>query len=125
MHIRHVTQWEFKQGDSDKVTFDKICSIFGEGRITDLIVRKWFAKFASGNIALNGELRVRGPSEFDDSFLKAILQQNPRQARDIAKRMYRSKSTVCRHLEKLGKVFKLGIWVLTVSAKEIKKIAWQ
>ena len=40
IHIRQVMQWEFKQGNSAKVTFDKICNAFGEGRITDLTVRK-------------------------------------------------------------------------------------
>ena len=49
------------------------------------------------------------PSEFGDNFLKAVLKQNPRHARDIAKRMYTSQSTVCRHLEKLEEVFKLGV----------------
>ena len=62
-------------------------------------------------MTLNGELGVGRHSEFDNNFLKAILVQNPRQARDIARRMCTSQSTVCRHLEKLGKVFKLGVWV--------------
>ena len=56
MHIRHVMVWEFKQGNSAQETFDKICSVYGEGRITDRAVRKWFAKFHSGNMALNDEL---------------------------------------------------------------------
>ena len=52
------------------------------------------------------------PSEFDVNFLEAILEQNPCQStRDIAKRMHISQSTLCRHLEKLGKVCKLGAWV--------------
>ena len=71
MHILQVMLWEFKQGNSAKVTFDKICSIFGEGRITDLTVKKWFAKFRFGNMTLNGELGVRCPYEFYDNFLKA------------------------------------------------------
>ena len=28
--IRHVTHWEFKQGNSDKMTFDKMRSIFNK-----------------------------------------------------------------------------------------------
>ena len=90
VHIRHVMQWEFKQGNTVKETFDKIHSVFGEGRITDLTVRKWFVKFRSGNMTLNGQLGLRRPSVFDDNFLKAILEQNSRQARDIAIRIYTS-----------------------------------
>ena len=108
--IRHVMLWEFKQGNSAQVTFDKICSVYGEGRKTDRAVRNWFAKFRSGNTILNDELRVGRPSEFDDNFLKAVLEQSPRQSTEyIAKRIHASQSTVCRHLEKLGKVCKLGV----------------
>ena len=35
VHIRHVMLWVFKQGNSAKVTFYKLCSVYGEGRITD------------------------------------------------------------------------------------------
>ena len=80
------------------MTFDKIWSVFGEGQKTDLTVREWFAKFCSRNITLKGELGVGCPSEFDDNFLKAILEQNSLQARDIAKKMYASQSTLCSHL---------------------------
>ena len=76
-------QWDFKQDNNAKTTFDKMCSVFGEGPISDLTVRKWFVKFRSGNMTLNGELGVGHPSEFDDNFLKATMEQNPRQARDI------------------------------------------
>ena len=72
-------------------------------------------------MTLNGKLGVGRPSELDDNFLKAILEQNPHQARDIAKGMHTSQLTVCRHFVKLGKVFKYGF--LTISAKDIKKIA--
>ena len=61
MHIRHVMQREFKQGNNAKVTFAETCSVFGEGRITDLTVRKWFAKFRSENMILNSELGVGRP----------------------------------------------------------------
>ena len=60
------------------MTFDKICRAFGEERITDLTVRKWFAKFRFGNMTINGELGMGRPSEFDDNFLKSILEENPR-----------------------------------------------
>ena len=28
VHIRQLMQWEVKQGNSGKMTFDKICSVF-------------------------------------------------------------------------------------------------
>ncbi|XP_015185986.1 PREDICTED: histone-lysine N-methyltransferase SETMAR-like [Polistes dominula] len=112
VHIRHVMLWEFKQGNSAKVTAEKICRVYVEGLITDRAVRNWFVKFRSGDMTLKDEPRARRPSDFDDNLLKAVLEQNPRQStRCIAERLNTSQSTVIRHLGKLGKISKLGVWV--------------
>ncbi|KAG5311914.1 SETMR methyltransferase, partial [Pseudoatta argentina] len=112
VHIRHVMLWEFKQGNSAKGTAEKICSVYGEDLISDRTVRHWFAKFRFGDTTLKDGPRAGCPSDLDDNLLKAMLEQNPRQStRDIAGRSNTSQSTVCRHLEKLGKVSKLGVWV--------------
>ena len=81
------------------MTFDTICSLFGERQITDLTVRKRFAKFHSGNMKLQGELGVGCPAEFDDNFLKAILDQNLHQATNIVKMMYTSQHCLPSSLE--------------------------
>ncbi|XP_015181327.1 PREDICTED: histone-lysine N-methyltransferase SETMAR-like [Polistes dominula] len=110
VHIRHVMLWEFKQGNSAKVTAEKICRVYGEGLITDRAVRNWFVKFRSGDMTLKDEPRAGRPSDFDDNLLKAVLEQNPRQStRCIAERLNTSQSTVIRHLEKLGKISKKGV----------------
>ncbi|XP_054004805.1 histone-lysine N-methyltransferase SETMAR-like [Hylaeus anthracinus] len=79
---------------------------------------KLFKKCKSATFQLDGatytidEPRAGRPSDFDDNLLKAILEQNPRQStRGIAERLDTSQSTVNRHLEKLEKVSKLGVWV--------------
>ena len=108
LHVRHVMLWEFKQGNSATVTAEKICSVYGEGLITDRAVRNWFVKFRSEDTTLKDEPRAGCPSDFDDDLLKALLEQNPHQlTRNIAERLNTSQSTVCRRLEKLGKVSEL------------------
>ncbi|GFY56090.1 histone-lysine N-methyltransferase SETMAR [Trichonephila inaurata madagascariensis] len=63
-------------------------------------------------MTLKNEPRAGLPSDFNDNILKAVLEQNPRQStKCIAERLNTSQSTVIRHLEKLGKVNKLGVWV--------------
>ncbi|KAF3426636.1 hypothetical protein E2986_10916 [Frieseomelitta varia] len=66
LHIRRVMLWEFKQGNNTKATAEKICSVYGEGLISDRAVRNWFAKFQSGDTTLKGER----PSDSDDNILK-------------------------------------------------------
>ena len=35
VHIHHVMLWEFKQGINAMETVEKICSVYGEGTITE------------------------------------------------------------------------------------------
>ncbi|GFY54691.1 histone-lysine N-methyltransferase SETMAR [Trichonephila inaurata madagascariensis] len=59
-------------------------------------------------MTLKEEPRARRPSDFNDNLLKAVLEQNLRQS---VERYNTCQSTVIRHLEKLGKFSKLGVWV--------------
>ena len=52
VHIRHVMLWEFKQGNNAMETAEKICSVYGEGTITDWAVQNWFVKFCSRDMSL-------------------------------------------------------------------------
>lgn len=45
VHIRHVMLWEFRQDHSAKATAEKMCSMYGDGRITDLPARSCIVKF--------------------------------------------------------------------------------
>lgn len=51
---------------------EKMCTIFGEGLITDWGVGNLFINFRSGNTTFKVKLRMGRPSHFDD-ILKAIL----------------------------------------------------
>ena len=52
VHIRNVMSWEFKQGNNVTETAEKICSVYGEGTITDQAVRNWFVKFRFADSSL-------------------------------------------------------------------------
>ena len=112
MHIRHVMLWEFKQGNNDTESAEKICSVYGEGAITDRAVRNWFMKFRSRDTPLNDEPRSGNSPNLAAELLKSLVECNARQStRELADKLNTSQSAICRHLEKMGKVSKLAVWV--------------
>ena len=112
VHIRHVMLWEFKQGNNAMETAEKICSVYGEGTISDWAVQNWFVKFCSVETSLNDEPRPGHSLDFDAEALKSLVECNARQStRELADKLNTSQSTICCHLEKMGKVSKLGVWV--------------
>ena len=51
-------------------------------------------------------------SDFDDEALKSLVECNACQiTQELADKLNTSQSIICRHLEKMGKVSKLGVWV--------------
>ena len=112
MHIRHVMLWELKQGNNAIETAEKIYSVHGEGTIIDQTVRNWFVKFHSGDMTLKDEPRPGHSSAFDAEALKSLVECNACQStRELADKLNMSQSTILRHLEKMGKVSKLGVWI--------------
>ena len=80
VHIRHVMLWQFKQGNSDTETAEKIGSVYGEGTIIDRAVRNWFVKFCSGGTSLKDEPRPGRSSDFDANAFKSLVECNARQS---------------------------------------------
>ncbi|XP_029053578.2 histone-lysine N-methyltransferase SETMAR-like [Osmia bicornis bicornis] len=110
-HIRHIMLWEFQNGSNAANTAKKICDDIGEGVVSERTLRNWFAKFRSGDTSFQDEPKPGRSTDVDDNVLKVLVKQNPRQTtRKLADKMRTSQSTICRHLEKLGKVSKLGVW---------------
>ena len=102
VHIRHVMLWEFKQGNNATQTAENICSVYGEGIITDRAVWNWFVKFRSGDTSLKDKPRPGRSSDFDDDAFKALVEYNPRQStRKLADKLNTSHSAIC--LEKMEK----------------------
>ena len=66
--------------------------------------------FLSGDTSLKDEPRPGRSSDFDAEALKSLVECNARQS-NLDFKLNTSQSAICRHLEKMGKVSKLGVWV--------------
>ena len=86
--------------------------MYGEGTITDRAMRIWFVKFRSADMSLKDEPKPGRSSGFDAEALKSLLECNAHQStQELADKLNASQSTICNHLERMGKVSKLGVWV--------------
>ena len=93
VHIHLVMLREFKQGNNATETADKICSVYGEGTITDRAVRNWFVKFRSGDTSSKDEPIPGRSLHFDAEALKSLVECNPCQStRELADKLNTSKS---------------------------------
>ena len=61
---------------------------------------------------MKDEPRPGCSSDFDAEALKSLVEHNARQSiRELGYKLNMSQSTIRPHLEKIGKVIKLGVWV--------------
>uniref|UniRef100_A0A5S6QNF3 Mos1 transposase HTH domain-containing protein n=1 Tax=Trichuris muris TaxID=70415 RepID=A0A5S6QNF3_TRIMR len=110
--IRGVLLYEFKQGTKAAVAARKINMSFGSGTLGVGTARWWFRKFRSGNESLEDNDRSGRPSDLDEDQLRAIVEEDPRRSTsDIAEKLGVHKTTVSRHLQRIGKRKKLDQWI--------------
>ena len=71
-------------------------------------VKKWFAKFRTGDFNVEDRPRSGRPSEVDNDVIKTLVESTPRiTTQGIAEKMNIDNSTALRHLKQLGYVSKL------------------
>lgn len=110
-HIRHCMFFHFRAGKSATATTRIICEVYGEVLKVNKCQR-WFRKFTEGNFDLNNAPRSGRPVEFDNDALKSMVESDPRLSiEELSASLGSTWSTVQRHLNSLGKVYRQGIWI--------------
>ena len=90
----------------------KICSVYGEGAVTDWTCQKWFAKFHAGGFLLDDAPRSGRPVEVDNDQIETIIENNERYImREIADILRISRSRIENNLHQLGYVNRFDVWV--------------
>lgn len=110
--FRVIFFYEFKLGRSAAEAARNICKAFGEGSVNERTIRRWFAKFSTGDTDLENQPRGRPPTVIENDDLKHTVEGNPYQTvRELSAQLSASAPTVSRHLKCIGKVKKLDTWV--------------
>ena len=90
----------------------KICAVYGEGAVTDLMCQKWFAKFCAGDFSLDDAPWSGRPVEVDSDQIQTLIENNQRYTtQEIADILKISKSSTENHLHQLGYVNHFDVWV--------------
>ncbi|XP_018400177.1 PREDICTED: histone-lysine N-methyltransferase SETMAR-like, partial [Cyphomyrmex costatus] len=92
----------------------KICgvSVYGDDALTERAAQKWFAKFRSGDTSLEDGPRSSRPTEVNSNDIKALVEQDRTlKVREIAETLKIGYGTVQKHLQQLGYMSRLDVWV--------------
>ena len=86
--------------------------VYGEKALKDRQCRNWFDKFRSGDFLLKDVQRSGRPNEVDDDQIKAIIESDHHiSVREIEEMLKMPKSTIDRHIQRLGLVKNFDIWI--------------
>lgn len=110
--LRGCMLYDFKSGMKATASCRRICDAFGNDIISERVCQNWFLRFKKGDCSLSDKPRSGRPSTVDNDALKNLVEESPRSTtREYAETLGCAQSTVVTHLESLGKVPKLGVWV--------------
>jgi len=120
-HYRHILLFSFNKGCKTVKAAQDICTVYGDGAITERTPQKWFSRFRGGNFNLSDMEHTGRPVLFDEEHLNKLLWEDPQQTtRELAEQMDCYHSTVLEHLHSMSKVQKLGAWVPHVLNQKTK-----
>ena len=74
-HFWHVMLYSKKNQNATE-TQKKICAVYGEGAVTDLMRQKWFVKFCAGDFSLDDAPWLDRPVEVGSNQIKALIENN-------------------------------------------------
>lgn len=110
--VRTLLLYEFRLKHTAVEATRNICGAMGEGTVSYHTAKEWFQKFKNGDFNLDEGEHSGRPVELDESRLLELIEDDPRRSlRELEELLDRGNNTICRHLHRLGKVSKLGVWI--------------
>ena len=107
-NFRPIFLYQFKLNQSVAERARKINQAFGIGGVNERTVRRWFAKFRSGDFSLEDEPRSGRPTAIQDEDLRTLVETDPSQTvRGMAEELGVSSQAFFDGLNRIGKDKKL------------------
>ncbi|VDP04182.1 unnamed protein product [Heligmosomoides polygyrus] len=101
--LRPIVYNEVLQGDSTRTAASNICAAFEEEGIHYSTVARWYQRFKTGDISLEGRPRSGRPSVVEEDSLREAFKVKPNSTtRELAATLGCTQGTVVRQLEILG-----------------------
>ena len=117
--FRHILLLCFRKGKNAAQAAKKLRDVYGDEALKDRQCQNWYDKFRSGDFSLKDEQRSGRPKEVDDDQIKTIIESDRHvTVREIEEMLKMPNSAIDRHIQRLGLVKKLDIWIL----HELKEI---
>ena len=110
--IRSCLLYEFKQGSKVKEATEKIRAVFGENCLSERTCRNWFSSFESGDFSISDKPRSGRPLAINDGDLMKVIEEDSSQSLvALAETFQVAPETIRLHLHRLGRRWKLSVWV--------------
>ena len=111
-YFRHILLYYYRKGKNAVQALKKLYDVYGEKSSTERQCQNWFARFRSGDFDLKDAPRSGRPTEVDDDKIKAMIENNRCITTwEIGEKLNILHTCIEKHLEQLGYVNKLDIWV--------------
>ena len=110
-HFRHILLFYFRKGKNAAQVAKKLRDVYDEEALKDRQCRNWFNKIRFGDFSLKDEQLSGRPNEDDDQIKPIIESDHHVTMRGIEEMLKISKTTIYRHIQRLGLVKKLDIWI--------------
>ena len=111
IHTRHCMLYEFDKRKSAVSSVESINAVYGDV-VSTRTCQRWFRRFRGGDRKTLDRRRSGRYSIVDEDDLRDIVESDPRQTtRELAEITGLSQPTIVRHLHKMGKSIRAGVWV--------------
>lgn len=111
-HLREVLIFLYNSKKKATEAHKIITEVYPRFAVDVRMCQRWFARFKSGDFDVEDRERPGQPKKFEDTELEELLSEDSSQTQEeLAEALAVDRTTVCKRLQQLGMIRKVGNWV--------------